>query len=314
MNTTPNTHVLIYGDIFVDYIATDKTNTKFTTFLGGATINVAAGVSRLGANSSLITIIGEDEDSNFAVNELETEGVDLTYALRSPKKKVNRVYVHLTPERDRVFANYIDDTPDLQVQPSDLDEQAFRQASILHICSGTMFHPTALATTKRAVELAKANDVFLSLDTNVRPLRWESEDICRSTILSFLHQTDLLKLTEEELAFLMKETDVQKALAGLAVYNIPVVMMTMGELGTLAVIEGKQHHVGVEPIEAVDTTGAGDAFIAGVLRGLHLRGKPNSLEEMLDHIRFGNKMGALCAMKSGALSAMPYADELGELE
>lgn len=310
MNNPQDKHVLIYGDIFVDYIATDKTNTDFTTFLGGATVNVAAGVSRLGAKSSLITVIGEDEDSIFAEKELQQEGVDITYAVRVPEKKVNRVYVHLTPEHDRVFANYVDDTPDLQVQSSDLDERAFKNASILHICSGTMFHPTALATTRRAIELAKANNVFLSFDSNVRPLRWESEEICRDTILQFLEQIDLLKLTEEELFFLMQEVDVEKALNQLAAYNIPVVMMTMGELGTLAIIEGAQHHVGVEPIDPVDTTGAGDAFIAGVLRGLHLQGKPGNLEEMLEHIKFGNEMGALCAMKSGALSAMPHADEL----
>lgn len=310
MNKPQRSHVLIYGDIFVDYIATNETNTEFTTFLGGATVNVAAGVARLGANSSLITVIGEDEDSVFAENELNAEAVDLTYAVRTPAKKVNRVYVHLTPDHDRVFADYADDTPDLQVRPDDLDEQAFRDASILHICSGTMFHPTALATTKRAVALAKKHDVFLSVDINVRPLRWESEEICRRTILSFLNQTDLLKLTEEELAFLTQESDVQRALGQLAVYDIPVIMMTMGEHGTLAVIEGVQHQVGVEPIEPVDTTGAGDAFIAGVLRGLHLDGKPGSLDEMLAHIRFGNEMGALCAMKSGALSAMPHADEL----
>ncbi|PIC91015.1 fructokinase [Sporosarcina sp. P21c] len=303
-------HVLIYGDIFVDYIATDETNTEFSTFLGGATVNVAAGVSRLGAKSSLITVIGEDEDSRFAENQLRHEGVDITFAVRSPAKKVNRVYVHLTQEYDRVFVKYIDDTPDLQVQPSDLQEQAFQNASILHICSGTMFQPTALATTKRAVELAKEHNLYLSVDPNIRPLRWESEEICRDTILSFLDQTDLLKLTEEELTFLMQESNIEKALDQLVAYNIPVIMLTMGEAGTLAVIEGAQHHVTVEPIVPVDTTGAGDAFLAGVLRGLHLNGKPKSLEEMLAHIEFGNQMGARCAMKVGALSAMPYANEL----
>lgn len=310
MKNRQDKHVLIYGDIFVDYIATDETNTKFSTFLGGATVNVAAGVSRLGAKSSLITVIGEDEDSNFAENQLRQEGVDVTFAVRIPEKKVNRVYVHLTPEYDRVFVKYIDDTPNLQVQPSDLQEKAFQNASILHICSGTMFQPTALATTKRAVELSKEHGLYLSIDPNIRPLRWESEELCRNTILSFLDQTDLLKLTEEELTFLMQESDIEKALDHLAAYNIPVIMMTMGEAGTLAIIEGAQHHVTVEPIDPVDTTGAGDAFLAGVLRGLHLNGKPKTVEEMLAHIEFGNQMGALCAMKVGALSAMPSADEL----
>lgn len=205
MNNALEKHVLIYGDIFVDYIATDDTNSNFSNFLGGATVNVAAGISRLGAKSSLITMIGEDEDSVFAENELHQEGVDLTYAIRSKQKKVNRVYVHLTPEHDRVFAKYVDDTPHLQVTPDDLREEAFHRATILHICSGTMFQPTALQTTKRAVELAKMTGTFLSFDPNIRPLRWKSEDICRRTILPFLQQTDLLKLTEEELLFLMEK-------------------------------------------------------------------------------------------------------------
>lgn len=303
-------HVLIYGDLFVDYIATDETNTKFTAFLGGATINVAAGVSRLGAKASLITIIGEHEDAKMAERELQREGVDLAYAVRSSGKKVSGVYVHLTAEHDRVFAKYVDETPDLQVKPEELDEQAFRDASVLHICSGTMFQPTALATTKRAVELAKSAGALLSFDPNIRPLRWESEEICRETILEFLPQADVLKVTEEELEFLMQAEGLDAALERLAGYGVPVVMLTLGEKGTLAVIDGVRQHVGVEAIEPVDTTGAGDAFIAGVLRGIQLYGKPESQEEWLELISFGNRMGALCTMKPGALSAMPHAAEL----
>ena len=58
----------------------------------------------------------------------------------------------------------------------DLDEEAFQDASVLHICSGTMFHPTALKTTREAVRLAKKIGVPLSFDANIRPLRWESEE------------------------------------------------------------------------------------------------------------------------------------------
>ncbi|WP_153730455.1 carbohydrate kinase family protein [Sporosarcina obsidiansis] len=304
------THVLIYGDVFVDYIASDETNTKFNTFLGGATVNVAAGISRLGANSMLITVIGTDSTSEFVRKQLQQEGVDLSYAVHIPEKKVNGVYVHLTSEHDRVFAKYVDETPTIQVQPTDLQEEAFRHASILHICSGTMFQPTALETTKRAVQLAKKTETLLSFDPNIRPLRWKSEEICRETILPFLNHTDLLKLTEEELYFLLQADEMEEALAKLAAFQVPVVMITMGEQGTLAIVDGVRQHVKVDPIDPVDTTGAGDAFIAGVLRGIQLNGKPNSAEEWLELIAFGNKMGALCAMKSGALSALPRADEL----
>ena len=71
-------------------------------------------------------------------------------------------------------------------------------------------------------------------------------------------------------------------------------------------------HVGVEPVEPVDTTGAGDAFIAGILRQIHLKGQPVNREQWIDYISFGNKLGALCATKPGALSAMPRLEEIEE--
>ena len=305
-------HVLIYGDAFVDYIAGDHSNSTFTTFLGGATVNVAAGISRLGATSAFITVTGDDATSKFVRDELQKEGVELSYAKIVPHKRVSGVYVHLTEENDRIFHRYIDETPDTQVMYSDLDEEAFRQASVLHLCSGTMFHPTALKTTQDAVRLAKKTGTPFSMDANIRPLRWGSEETCRKTIMSFAKQADILKLTEEELFFLTETETIEDGVAKLAAYRIPVVLITVGENGTFAVLDGTMTHVGVEPIEPVDTTGAGDAFVAGILRQIHLKGQPVNREQWLDYISFGNRLGALCATKSGALSAMPRLEEIEE--
>ena len=74
MTQSDKEFILVYGDAFVDYIANDTTNTSFTKFLGGATINVAAGISRIGAPSALITITGEDETSEFVRQEIKARG------------------------------------------------------------------------------------------------------------------------------------------------------------------------------------------------------------------------------------------------
>ncbi|CAM3239391.1 carbohydrate kinase [Filibacter tadaridae] len=310
MIDTTKKHVLVYGDAFVDYIAEDRSNTTFKTYLGGATVNVAAGISRLGAPSSFITVTGDDETSQFVRDELGKEGVDLSFAKLENDKRVSGVYVHLLEGNERLFHTYIDDTPDIQVEKSDLKNMAFKGASVLHICSGTMFHPTALKTTREAVHLAKESGALLSVDANIRPLRWESEAICRETILPFVVKADLVKLTEEEL-FLLTETDTLDAgIARLASYQIPIILITAGEQGTFAVIDGVMTHVGVEPVVPVDTTGAGDAFIAGILRQIHLKGKPETRKEWIDIISFGNQLGALCATKPGALSAMPRLEEI----
>ncbi|WP_391208282.1 carbohydrate kinase family protein [Psychrobacillus sp. L4] len=312
MNNSPKKHVLIYGDAFVDYIADDSSNKQFSKFLGGATVNVAAGISRLGASSSFITVTGEDATSRFVTTELAAEGVDLSYAKMIPEKRVSGVYVHLTENNDRVFHTYVDETPDIQVEFSTLEEEAFQKASVFHFCSGTLFHPIALKTTRKIVAKVKSLNGLLSFDANIRQLRWESEELCRETILSFFSQVDLLKLTEEELSFLTEMETLKAGIEKIQKYRIPIILITVGEEGTYAVMDGEVTHIPVNKVEPVDTTGAGDAFMAGILRQIHLKGKPKTKDDWIAYIVFGNKLGAICATKFGALSAMPRINELNE--
>lgn len=306
-------HVLTYGDAFVDYIAANTTNDLFNRHLGGATVNVAAGISRLGVPSGFITITGDDETSAFVRNELVKEGVDLTHAILVPEKRVSGVYIHLTPEFDRVFADYVNETPDLQVAGHELKKEAFERASVFHFCSGTLFHREARATTQKALELAKEHGVLCSYDVNIRPLRWESEELCRKTVLDFLPLADIVKLTTAELAFLMETESLEDGIARLTHFGLPLVFVTDGENGTHAVFQNDTFHVPVIPVQPVDTTGAGDAFMAGVIRHVHLFGLPESQQEVVDCTDFGNKLGALCATKAGALTAMPRLDEMEKI-
>ncbi len=233
--------ILVYGDAFIDYIANDATNTSFTKFLGGATINVAAGISRIGAPSALITITGDDETSAFVRTEIQQEGVNLDYAVLVPEKRASGVYVHLTENCERIFKDYIDETPDLQVTAQQLNEEAFKRASVFNCCSGTMFHPTALETTRTAVEMAKKNGAIIAIDANIRPLRWSSEKYCRETIASFFQDANILKLTDEELFFLTETNSIEAGLEALKPLNVPIVLVTVGANGAYAVLNGDSH-------------------------------------------------------------------------
>lgn len=313
MSQSDKDFILIYGDAFVDYIANDVTNTSFTKYLGGATVNVAAGISRIGAPSALITITGDDETSEFVRNEIINEGVNLDYAVYVPEKRVSGVYVHLTEACERVFKDYIDETPDLQVTKEQLQEEAFKRASIFNVCSGTMFHPTALETTRAAVDLAKEKGAIIAIDANIRPLRWSSEEYCRETVTSFFDDADILKLTDEELFFLTETESIEEGLAALDSLLVPIVLITVGADGAYVVLNGEVIHVPVEKIIPVDTTGAGDAFMAGVLRYVHYNGLPTKTEEITECVAFGNKLGAMAATKAGALTALPRYEDIKDL-
>ena len=313
MTQSEKEFILVYGDAFVDYIADDCTNTSFTKFLGGATINVAAGISRIGAPSALITITGDDETSEFCRQEILREGVNLDYSIFDPVKRVSGVYVHLKEDGEREFRDYVDETPNLQVEPHQLQEEAFKRASVLNVCSGTMCEPTALKTTRQAVEMAKEKGAIIAIDANIRPLRWESEEICRETVSSFFEDADILKLTDEELFFLTETTTLEDGLAALDQLLVPIVLITVGAEGAYAVLNGEVMHVSVEKVQAVDTTGAGDAFMAGILRYVHFNGLPTTPEDLRKCVAFGNKLGAMAATKAGALTALPSYDDIKHL-
>lgn len=204
---------------------------------------------------------------------------------------------------------YGNETPDIQVTSADLSAKAFEQASAFHFCSGTMFQPATLETTWSAVRLAKQHGALCSFDVNIRPLRWDSEDQCRRTVNEFLKLRDIAKMTTEELAFLTKVESFERGLRQLAAFHIPLLFITAGANGTHVVQGDEIVQVPVVPVQPIDTTGAGDAFVASVLRHVHLYGLPERREDLIRCAAFGNKPGALCTTKKGALTAMPRLEE-----
>ncbi|MEG0260142.1 MAG: PfkB family carbohydrate kinase, partial [Lysinibacillus sp.] len=214
---------------------------------------------------------------------------------------------------ERIFKDYVDETPDLQVEPIQLNEAAFKHASVFNVCSGTMFQSTALETTRAAVEMAKEKGAIIAMDANIRPLRWSSEATCRETVISFFEDVDILKVTDEELFFLTETTSLEEGIEEVNNYLVPIVLVTVGAEGTYAVLNGEVIHVPTDKVEPVDTTGAGDAFMAGVLREVHFKGLPTTEEELISCVSFGNKLGAIAATKAGALTALPYYEDIKHL-
>ncbi|MEN2767672.1 carbohydrate kinase family protein [Ornithinibacillus xuwenensis] len=295
--------IISYGEAFIDYIAIDQNNDRFNRYLGGTTINVAVGVRRLGSPASYLCKKGTDETSDFVVNALKNEGVDVSYSKTSPNKQICRVYIHRNEQGDRYFHTYIDQTPDEQLQEDELDAHFFHHAAILYVGSGTLFNPISRQTTKAAIELAKNSNTLVAFDANIRMKRWESEQICRETIKDILPAIDVLKLSDEELLFLMQSSTIEAALQKLTHYHIPFIWITKGENGAIAIHNQIRIEVAVSHVDVVDTTGAGDAFMAGILHCIDKKGLPTNIQKLREYTEFANKLGAITCTKQGSLSA-----------
>ncbi|MBY0121519.1 carbohydrate kinase [Bacillus sp. S/N-304-OC-R1] len=293
--------VISLGEVFVDMISLDKTNTKFQPFIGGATVNLAVGVKRQGIDSCYLCKLGRDETSVFVEEAFNHEGVCLDYAVHSDTKKSCEVYVHQTNNGDRVFHSYVNPTPDEWLTEQEVGKIPFQFGKIFYFGSGTLFHETACETTKKALLYAKEEQLFIGFDVNIRLKRWDSEEQCRKTICSFLSQAHLVKMAEEELLFLMDTESYETAISRINQFNIPSLFITKGSKGACAYHKDLEVCISGLDVDVVDTTGAGDAFMASLLCSFHEKGEPSSFSQLEKYLHDANKAGAIATTKMGSL-------------
>jgi fructokinase len=288
------------GEAIVDFIATDPTNATYQRLLGGATVNVAVGVRRHGIPSYYLCKFGMDESSTFVEEKLMNENVVIFFCSHHPNKKMCSVYIHLNQHGDRYFHSYVNETPDEWITSEELDQKPFLNSKIFYFGSGTLFHPIARKTTDQALQYAKEANSEIAFDTNIRLKRWESENQCRETILSYAKRADIVKMAEDELLFLTESETLEEGLEQIAKMEIPFLFITKGKDGACAIHKDITVHVPGISVKAVDTTGAGDAFMAALLSCFHNR-IPQNEAQLVEYTEYANKAGALSATKFGSL-------------
>jgi fructokinase len=296
--------VISLGEAFVDLISADSTNTEYQQLLGGATVNVAVGVKRLGIPSYYLCKLGTNQLSEFVESELSKERIDTTFCIRTSVKEICVVYVHLDENGERYFHKYINNTPDVVLTENELDMKVFAMARIFYFGSGTLFHETSKKTTMTALTFAREANTLIAFDANLRLKRWESESQCRKTVCSYLNQVDIAKLTEEELFFLTETDLMEDGLNKVSAYNIPYLFITLGSKGAIAVMNGRKVYVPSIEVDAIDTTGAGDAFMAALLYQFHEKGMPTELIQLEEYTTYANRVAAMTTTQLGSLTAM----------
>lgn len=305
--------VISLGEPFVDYISTDSTNTKFRQLLGGATVNLAVGTSRLGLPTYFLCKLGTDSIGEFVEQELKKEGVNLKFSVRSAIKRMCGVYVHLTESGERNFHSYLNHTPEEVLTEKEIRREVFEKTRIFYFGSGTLFQQNSKKSTEAALKYAKESSNLIAFDANLRLKRWESEDHCRKTVISFLTHATIVKLAEEELNFLMETNSLEGGLEKISKWDIPYLFITMGGEGACGVMNGNKVTSLAPKVDAVDTTGAGDAFMSGLLYCFHEKGMPSGKTELTEYLQFANCVGAQATTQIGSLSSRMDLMELKKI-
>lgn len=316
-----NPRVLCLGEILFDCLA-DQLGLKleevksWTPYPGGAPANVACGLVKLGTPSVFIGAVGEDEPGNTLVKLLEDVGVDTTGVQRHPTAPTRQVYVVRDLAGDRTFAGFgeydTSEFADTRLQANKLPPSLFQEADFLVLGTLELAYPESEQAIYRALELAEQYDLKIILDVNWRPVFWQDADVAREKIQAILKQVDFLKLSKEEAEWLFDTTDPGAITYRLS--SVDGVLVTDGEHGCTYCLGENEGHLPSYPIEVVDTTGAGDSFLAGFIHQLSQHGIQGlqDAETAKRVVAYANAVGALTTIKAGAIASQPTAKEVND--
>ncbi|WP_374967316.1 carbohydrate kinase [Lysinibacillus sp. RS5] len=309
------------GELLIDFTPTEQNTSlaaveQFTKNAGGAPANVAAVCAKLGQQSALITQVGQDAFGDFLVDTLRQAGVDTNYISQTDQGETSLAFVSLTNDGDRDFLFYRRHAADLLYNKEQLPPNILTGTDILHFCSVNLVESPMKHAHIALIEQAHQAGSLVSFDPNVRLPLWNDEKACRQTILEFLPKAHLVKLSEEELLFLTAIEDEESAVQSLFQGKVQVLIITRGAEG--ASLYTNKHHMKVpaDKVHAIDTTGAGDAFIGAVLT--ILLSKQITAINLLDFCKqqapplltFANHYAGASTEKHGAIASYLAKHEL----
>ncbi|EWG71579.1 Fructokinase [Enterobacter sp. DC1] len=293
--------IWVLGDAVVDLLPDGEG--RLLQCPGGAPANVAVGIARLGGQSAFIGRVGDDPFGRFMAKTLADEKVDVKSMRLDPAHRTSTVVVDLDDHGERSFTFMVRPSADLFLEPADLP--TFSAGEWLHVCSIALSAEPSRSATFEAIGAIREAGGYVSFDPNIRPDLWPDENELRRCLELALQSADVVKLSVEELAFLTGNVDVNVGLHALmARCPARLVLVTQGKEGVIAWHDGAVKHYPATPVQCVDTTGAGDAFVAGLLYGLAAG------HDLTPVIALAQRCGALATTAKGAMAALPWQHEL----
>ncbi|KAF6160324.1 hypothetical protein GIB67_019093 [Kingdonia uniflora] len=306
--------VVCFGEMLIDFVPTVAGVSlaeapAFKKAAGGAPANVAVGISRLGGSSAFIGKVGEDEFGYMLSDILKQNNVENSGIRFDPAARTALAFVTLRADGEREFMFFRNPSADMLLRESELDVDLIKKGSIFHYGSISLIEEPCRSTHLAAMNIAKKSGSILSYDPNLRLPLWPSAEAAREGIMSIWDQADIIKISEDEISFLTGGDDPYDdnvVLKKLFYPNLKLLLVTEGQDGCRYYTKEFKGRVAGVKVKAIDTTGAGDAFVSGLLSSLasdlNLYKDEKRLKEAL---LFANVCGAITVTERGAIPALP---------
>jgi sugar/nucleoside kinase (ribokinase family) len=236
---------------------------------GGSGANTLAGMAALGAKCAFIGQVSDDQLGEVFAHDIRANGVAFDTPVRPGEPNTGHCLILVTPDAQRTMNTFLGASEFLP--EAALDPAVIASAAILYL-EGYLWDPLEpRAAMRRGIEIAREAGRKVAFTLSAPFVI----DRHRGDFLGLIEAgaIDILFANESELLALVEHGDFEAALAQVAAH-VPILVVTCGADGAIAMVDGVRHRVAAEPVaRVVDTTGAGDLFAAGFLAGL-VQGRP----------------------------------------
>lgn len=308
--------VVALGELLIDFTengTSSQSNPLFEANPGGAPCNVLSMLQNLGKQTAFIGKVGKDSFGEMLRDVVSKQGVDTAGLIMDPAVPTTLAFVHTAPDGDRSFSFYRNPGADMMLREEEVDTSLLKNTRLFHFGSLSMTAPEIENTTKMSVQTAREAGALISFDPNLRPPLWESLEVAKEKIAYGISQCQILKISDDEIEFFTGTSDIDKGVAEIQEkYNTPFICATMGKEGSRAYYNGNR--VECAPFlneNTIETTGAGDTFMACVLNSILEHGLDGMDEKkMYNMLEFANAASSIITTKKGALKVMPSEEDV----
>ncbi|WP_038174415.1 aminoimidazole riboside kinase [Vibrio pacinii] len=298
--------VWVTGDAVVDLIP--QSPSTYLKCPGGAPANVAVAVARLSGQSAFFGRVGQDPLGRFMQQTLREENVDTQFMLLDDAQRTSTVIVDLDDNGERSFTFMVKPSADQFLVEQDIPP--FKTGQWLHVCSIALANEPSRSTTLEAMRRIKSAGGYVSFDPNLREEVWAEPQQLKSVVHQAIELADVIKFSDDELMYLTDTHSLDAGLAAIEPYRNTLVLVTQGAKGALVVYNNTQRLISGQPVKPVDTTGAGDAFVGGLLAQLSQSDEWKNDATIELAVQWANGCGALATTQKGAMTALPTQAEL----
>lgn len=297
--------VAVLGDINIDNFMSvpaypppggDALVYENTLRTGGSVANTAIMLARMGIGAEVYSHTGDDDWADIALTTLRGEGVGLKHVVRDTRAGTGLIFIPVTPDGERTMFSYRG--ANILLGPEEVCEEDLAGLGALHLSGYSFLKSPQRDAAWKAVEIAQALSVPITLDLGVEPAVALAADLPR--ILCCL---DLIVLGDQEVTAISGTTDLERGVAHLLDAGVQTIGLKLGKDGCEVIQGGERARIPALRVAVTDTTGAGDAFSAGMIYG--------GLQKMSLGGRgmLSNAFGALATTVWGAGAALPSLEE-----